>query len=48
TGMRMLAYPAEDPNKNPKPEALMPVYLYLMGKDSRGVNGQQIDAQPKK
>ncbi|KXS52463.1 MAG: short-chain dehydrogenase/reductase SDR, partial [Marinobacter sp. T13-3] len=31
TGMRMLAYPAEDPNKNPKPEALMPVYLYLMG-----------------
>jgi NAD(P)-dependent dehydrogenase (short-subunit alcohol dehydrogenase family) len=48
TGMRMLAYPAEDPNKNPKPEALMPVYLYLMGRDSRGVNGQQIDAQPKK
>ena len=48
TGMRVLAYPAEDPKKNPEPEALMPVYLYLMGKDSRGVNGQQIDAQPKK
>lgn len=48
TGMRMLAYPAEDPNKNPAPEALMPVYLYLMGKDSRELNGQQIDAQPKK
>jgi len=48
TGMRMLAYPAEDPKKNPEPETLMPVYLYLMGKDSRGVNGQQIDAQPKK
>ena len=48
TGMRLLAYPAEDPKKNPEPEALMPVYLYLMGKDSRGVNGQQIDAQPKK
>jgi hypothetical protein len=27
---------------------LMPVYLYLMGRDSKGVNGQQIDAQPKK
>jgi len=26
----------------------MPVYLYLMGRDSKGVNGQQIDAQPKK
>ena len=48
TGMRLLAYPAEDPKKNPEPEALMPVYLYLMGKDSRGVTGQQIDAQPKK
>lgn len=48
TGMRMLAYPAEDPKKNPEPETLMPVYLYLMGKDSRGINGQQIDAQPKK
>lgn len=48
TGMRLLAYPAEDPRKNLEPEALMPVYLYLMGRDSRGVNGQQFDAQPKK
>ncbi|MFV8570658.1 YciK family oxidoreductase [Marinobacter sp. SBS5] len=48
TGMRVLAYPAEDPQKNPDPEQLMPVYLYLMGRDSQGVNGQQIDAQPKK
>jgi len=47
TGMRVLAYPAEDPKKNPEPEQLMPVYLYLMGKDSEGVTGQQIDAQPK-
>ncbi|RMJ03800.1 putative oxidoreductase YciK [Marinobacter litoralis] len=47
TGMRVLAYPAEDPKKNPDPEQLMPVYLYLMGKDSEGVTGQQIDAQPK-
>ncbi|GHD50831.1 NAD(P)-dependent dehydrogenase, short-chain alcohol dehydrogenase family [Marinobacter persicus] len=48
TGMRVLAYPAEDPKKNPDPEALMPVYLYLMGRDSRELNGQQLDAQPKK
>jgi len=30
---------------NPLPEAIMPVYLYLMGPDSRGVNGQAFDAQ---
>ena len=48
TNMRATAYPAENPDQNPAPEELMPVYLYLMGKDSRGVNGQQIDAQPKK
>lgn len=47
TNMRVLAYPAENPNQNPGPEALMPVYLYLMGKDSHGINGQQINAQPK-
>jgi NAD(P)-dependent dehydrogenase (short-subunit alcohol dehydrogenase family) len=47
TSMRALAYPAEDPDKNPAPEELMPVYLYLMGKDSEGVNGQQLDAQPR-
>ena len=35
------------PDQNPAPEELMPVYLYLMGKDSHDVNGQQIDAQPK-
>lgn len=47
TNMRALAYPAEDPNQNPTPEDLMPIYLYLMGEDSKGVNGQQLDAQPK-
>lgn len=48
TNMRVLAYPAENPSQNPAPEELMPVYLYLMGKDSQGINGQQINAQPKK
>lgn len=47
TNMRAHAYPAENPQQNPAPEALMPIYLYLMGRDSQGVNGQQLDAQPK-
>ncbi|MCL7943903.1 YciK family oxidoreductase [Marinobacter sp. ATCH36] len=47
TNMRAMAYPAENPQQNPAPEDLMPVYLYLMGPESEDVNGQQIDAQPK-
>ncbi len=45
TNMRAYAYPAEDPATNPTPEEIMPVYLYLMGPDSREINGQSIDAQ---
>ena len=45
TDMRAHAYPGEDPQNNPLPEAIMPVYLYLMGPDSKGVNGQALDAQ---
>ena len=45
TGMRAQAYPGENPLQNPTPEAIMPVYLYLMGPDSSGVNGQAFDAQ---
>lgn len=47
TRMRAEAYPAENPATLKTPEEIMPVYLYLMGKDSVGVNGQQFDAQPK-
>ncbi len=47
TNMRAHAYPAENPGQNPAPEDIMPIYLYLMGPDSDGVNGQQLDAQPK-
>lgn len=47
TNMRAHAYPAENPGDNPPAEDLMPIYLYLMGSDSKGVNGQQLDAQPK-
>jgi len=45
TDMRAQAYPGENPQTNPLPEAIMPVYLYLMGPDSTGVNGQAFDAQ---
>ena len=44
TSMRAAAYPGEDPATLPAPEAHMGLYLYLMGPDSRGVNGQQFDA----
>lgn len=45
TNMRAHAYPGENPAKNPTPEEIMPVYLYLMGKDSKGVTGQAFNAQ---
>ncbi|GIX30645.1 MAG: YciK family oxidoreductase [Porticoccaceae bacterium] len=45
TAMRAAAYPAEDPNRLRPPEAIMGAYLYLMGDDSRHVNGQSLDAQ---
>lgn len=45
TDMRAQAYPGENPANNPTPESIMPVYLYLMGPDSTGVNGQAFDAQ---
>ncbi len=45
TDMRANAYPAENPQKNPTPEQIMPLYLYLMGRDSRAVNGQSLNAQ---
>ncbi|MCY4043481.1 MAG: YciK family oxidoreductase [Cellvibrionales bacterium] len=45
TDMRAQAYPAEEKGKNPEPHAIMPLYLYLMGDNSLGVNGQALDAQ---
>ena len=45
TNMRAKAYPGEDPAINLAPEDIMPVYTYLMGPDSKGVNGQRFDAQ---
>lgn len=46
TRMRSTAYPAEDPNSIASPEELMPLYLYLMGPLSKGINGFSLDAQP--
>lgn len=45
TQMRASAYPAEDPEALPTPDQIMPVYLYLMGEDSKAVNGESLDAQ---
>lgn len=45
TLMRASAYPGEDPNTLPTPDQIMPVYLYLMGADSKDVNGQALNAQ---
>ncbi len=47
TNMRATAYPGENPNSLPTPEEIMPLYLYLMGPDSKGTTGQSLDAQIK-
>lgn len=45
TNMRASAYPGENPSSNPAAEEIMPVYLYLMGPDSKGTTGQSLNAQ---
>jgi len=45
TSMRAQAYPAENPETLKAAADIMPAYLYLMGPDSRGVNGQSVNAQ---
>ena len=47
TTMRASAYPAEDPANLCPPEKIMGIYTYLMGEDSKEINGQSLDAQPK-
>lgn len=46
TKMRASAFPQEDANKLKTPADLMPLYLYLMGDDSRSESGVSFDAQP--
>lgn len=45
TAMRQKAYPDEDPSTIAAPADIMPAYLFLMGPDSEGVNGQALNAQ---
>lgn len=45
TAMRSAAYPAENPDDVPPPEAHMDLYLYLMSDASRSVSGRQFDAR---
>ena len=42
TSQRAKTHPGELKDALPRPEDLMPFYLYLMGGDSRGVSGQTI------
>ncbi|WP_217546492.1 YciK family oxidoreductase [Pantoea sp. GbtcB22] len=46
TKMRASAFPDEDANLLKTPADLMPLYLYLMGDDSRRKTGTSFDAQP--
>lgn len=45
TPMRAAAYPAEDPKRVPEPASVAGTFLYLLGADSREVNGQHFDLQ---
>lgn len=45
TNMRAAAYPAENPDNHPRPEDILNVFHYLLGKDSEGVTGQAFNAQ---
>jgi len=46
TKMRASAFPTEDPEKLKNPADIMPLYLWLMGDDSRRKTGMSFDAQP--
>jgi len=45
TAMRAAAYPDEDPETLPEPDAVTPVFLYLASDRSRGITGQRFRAQ---
>ncbi len=46
TSMRASAFPDENSQKLKTPADIMPLYLYLMGDDSRRKTGSSFDAQP--
>ncbi len=43
TNMRRNAYPAENPETQPSPESIMPVYLYLMSPEAESVHRQALN-----
>jgi NAD(P)-dependent dehydrogenase (short-subunit alcohol dehydrogenase family) len=45
TAMRAAAYPGEDPNTVPPPASVSGTFLYLLSAESRGIDGQYIEAQ---
>ncbi len=45
TPMTLRIYPGREPEQWPTPETVLDVYLYLLGPDSQGVNGQIFRAQ---
>jgi NAD(P)-dependent dehydrogenase (short-subunit alcohol dehydrogenase family) len=45
TRMRAAAYPAEDPMTLPRPEEIMPVFIYLASDEAAGVSGRSLDAR---
>ncbi|MBL4796462.1 MAG: YciK family oxidoreductase [Oleispira sp.] len=47
TSMRAEAYPAENPEHLTTPDQIMDIHVYLMSDESKHINGQALDAQPK-
>ncbi len=45
TAMRRAAYPAEAPESQPQPEALLPVFYYLFAAESNNLHGQALNAR---
>jgi NAD(P)-dependent dehydrogenase (short-subunit alcohol dehydrogenase family) len=45
TPLRMQTHPGEDRSALPKPEAIVPLYLHLLGAQSKAESGVRIDAQ---
>ena len=43
TAMRRAAYPAENPDSQPKPEILMPLFLYLFTDEARFIHGETLN-----
>lgn len=45
TPMRAAAYPAEDQNTVPRPESVCGVFLYLLSRHGRAIDGEFVEAQ---